>query len=262
MTHFDANPDLLRVLSFNMHAGARADGFGDYLTKAWQHILPSPSKITNLREIASAIAGFDMVCLQEADGGSTRSGFMHQSHQLAMLAGFSTVIDQRNRKVGLKSLPFACSGNSILARRECVAWKEHSLPARLPGRGVLVAQFGELTIFNVHLALTPSAQQIQLEFIAGLINACTSPQVLLMGDFNCTPNSPPLTWFRKHAQLQWLPTGMSFPSWAPQRQIDLIFYRGLKVSNTWILPTLASDHLAVAAEFSKLDRENASNRAQ
>lgn len=248
----ESMPECWRVLSFNMHAGARAAGFRDYVTKAWQHVLPSPGKMVNLREIANAIAGFDVVCLQEADGGSTRSGFMHQSHQLAMLAGFATVIDQRNRKVGLKTLPFACSGNSILAQRVCQSWKEHSLPARLPGRGVLQAQFGELSVFNVHLALTPSAQQIQLEFLAGLINTCASPQVLLMGDFNCTPNSAPIRWFREHAQLQWLPTGMSFPSWSPQRQIDLIFYRGLKVNSTWILPTLASDHLAVAAEFEAL----------
>lgn len=245
----EAVPERLRVLSFNMHAGARAAGFRDYVIKAWQHVLPSPGKLINLQEIAAAITGFDVVCLQEADGGSTRSGFLHQSHQLAMLAGFGTVIDQRNRKVGLKSLPFACSGNSILARRSCQAWQEHALPARLPGRGVLQAQFGALSVFNVHLALTPSAQKIQLEFLAGLINACASPQVVLTGDFNCIPSSPPLRWFREHVQLHWLPTGMSFPSWSPQRQIDLIFYRGLTVRDTWILPTLASDHLAVAAEF-------------
>lgn len=249
MTSPEHTSDLLRVLTFNMHAGARADRFGDYLTKAWQHVLPSPGKTSNLREIATAIAEFDVVCLQEADGGSTRSGFMHQSHQLAKMAAFGTVIDQRNRKVGLKSLPFACSGNSILARQPCLEWKEHSLPARLPGRGVLVGQFGALSVFNVHLALTPTAQQIQLEFLAGLINSCTSAQILLMGDFNCTPTSPPLRWFREHVQLQWLPTEMSFPSWTPQRQIDLIFYRGLKIKKTWILPMLASDHLAVAAEF-------------
>jgi endonuclease/exonuclease/phosphatase family metal-dependent hydrolase len=243
----------LQVVSFNMHAGARADRFSDYLTNAWQHMLPSPGKTSNLAEIADALARFDLVCLQEADGGSTRSGFVHQSQQLALLAKFDTVIDQRNRKVGLKALPFTCSGNSILARAACHVWQDHALPGAVKGRGALAAQIdtpiGALRVINVHLSLTPKAQRAQLNYLQTLIAQDQQP-LLLTGDFNCTPEQAVLQDFLHASALTLAPTPPSFPSWAPKRRIDLMLYRGLKLRKCWALPMLASDHLAVAAEFS------------
>lgn len=238
------------IASFNIQAGARADRYHDYVTKAWQHVLSGPSKSNNLAAIAQAIAEFDLVCLQEADGGSTRSAFVHQAHRLAKLANFGTVLDQRNRKVGLKHLPFSCSGNAVLARLGCNDWKEHALPGTVKGRGVIAASFEGVRVFNLHLSLTASAQRMQLDYIAAQIAliAQTEP-VIVTGDFNATPAAPAVRAFIDKLQLQVAPTAATFPSWAPTRQIDLIMYRGLKLKRSWTLPVLASDHLGVAAEF-------------
>ena len=238
------------IASFNIQAGARADRYHDYVTKAWQHVMFGPSKASNLTAIANAIAEFDLVCLQEADGGSTRSAFVHQAHRLAGLANFGTVLDQRNRKVGLKRLPFSCSGNAVLARQGCSDWKEHSLPGNVKGRGVIAASFEGVRVFNLHLSLTANAQRIQLDYIAEQIAQIPNGEpVIVTGDFNATPEAPAVRAFIESLNLQMAPTAATFPSWAPTRQIDLVLYRGLKLKRSWTLPVLASDHLGVAAEF-------------
>ncbi len=252
MTHPGLNPPAskkrLTLVSFNIQAGARSDRYHDYVTKAWQHILPGPSKTKNINDIAKAIAEFDVVCLQEADGGSVRSGFVHQAHRLAQLAGFATVLDQRNRKVGLKTLPFACSGNAILARLQCGNSREHTLPGAVPGRGAIEASIAGVHIFNLHLSLTANAQRAQLEYLAEHIGGKNGP-LIVAGDFNCSDESPAVRAFVSALKLNIAPVGPSFPSWAPKRRIDLILYRGLELKRAWTLPMLASDHLAVAAEF-------------
>jgi endonuclease/exonuclease/phosphatase family metal-dependent hydrolase len=236
------------VASFNIQAGARSDRYHDYVTKAWQHILPGPSKTENIRAIANAIARFDLVCLQEADGGSTRSGFVHQAHRLAELADFTTVLDQRNRKVGLKALPFACSGNAILARTACENWREHALPGAVQGRGAIEANLTGVNIFNLHLSLTANAQRMQLAYLAEHIAGKSGP-LIVAGDFNCSTESPAVRQFIQALNLSVAEVGPSFPSWAPKRRIDLILYRGLALKKSWALPMLASDHLAVVAQF-------------
>ena len=243
------------LASFNIQAGARADRYHDYVTKAWQHVLSGPSKSSNLAAIATAIAEFDLVCLQEADGGSTRSAFVHQAHRIANLANFGTVLDQRNRKVGLKHLPFSCSGNAVLARQGCSDWQEHALPGTVKGRGVIAASFEGVRVFNLHLSLTANAQRIQLDFIAEQLALIPHAEpVIVTGDFNATPQTPAVRAFVEKLKLDIAPTAATFPSWAPTRQIDLILYRGLKLIRSWTLPVLASDHLGVAAEFSGLNR--------
>jgi endonuclease/exonuclease/phosphatase family metal-dependent hydrolase len=247
----------IKIVSFNIQAGVRADRYGDYLTKSWQHIFPHAEKAQNLSLIAAAVAPFDVVCLQEADGGSMRSGLVHQSRYIAAVAQFPSVLDQRNRQVGFKALPFANSGNAILSRIAPSTWAQHRLPGA--GRGALEATFDLLAathaqpasqcrIFNLHLALTPAAQQAQLAFLAAEISRW--PHALIVtGDFNCTPDSLALQSFLHQTGLQLVDTAPSFPSWAPKRRIDLIAYRGMALKASWMLPMLASDHLGVAAEF-------------
>jgi endonuclease/exonuclease/phosphatase family metal-dependent hydrolase len=229
----------IKIVSFNIQAGVRADRYGDYLTKSWQHIFPHAEKAQNLSLIAAAVAPFDVVCLQEADGGSMRSGLVHQSRYIAAVAQFPSVLDQRNRQVGFKALPFANSGNAILSRIAPSTWAQHRLPGA--GRGALEATFDLL-------AATHAAQQAQLAFLAAEISRW--PHALIVtGDFNCTPDSLALQSFLHQTGLQLVDTAPSFPSWAPKRRIDLIAYRGMALKASWMLPMLASDHLGVAAEF-------------
>ena len=59
----------LRLLTYNMQVGISSRSFRHYLTRSWQHLLPHSGRMDNLDSIAGMLAGFDIVALQEADGG-------------------------------------------------------------------------------------------------------------------------------------------------------------------------------------------------
>ena len=89
----------LRLLSFNIQVGISTEKYRHYLTRGWQHLLPHNGRAGNLQKIGDLLGDFDLVALQEADGGSLRSGFLNQTQYLAESAGFPYWSHQPNRKV-------------------------------------------------------------------------------------------------------------------------------------------------------------------
>ena len=68
----------LNLLSFNIQVGIKTSAYRHYVTKGWKHVLPHESRIKNLKRIADLVSDYDVVSLQEIDGGSIRSGFVNQ----------------------------------------------------------------------------------------------------------------------------------------------------------------------------------------
>ncbi|MCK7577872.1 MAG: hypothetical protein MZV65_20255 [Chromatiales bacterium] len=121
----------LRLLSYNIQSGLTTRKYSQYLTRSWKHLVPVPSRMTNLDGIARILTDYDIVGLQEVDAGSLRSGFVNQVKYLADYAGFEHVFDQANRKIGMISQ----HGNAMLSRIRPAAITEHRLPGLIPGRG-------------------------------------------------------------------------------------------------------------------------------
>jgi endonuclease/exonuclease/phosphatase family metal-dependent hydrolase len=238
----------LRLLSFNMHAGARTDALHDYVVRSWQHVLPDQDKRVHLREIAEVLRDFDVVALQEVDGGSTRSLFLHQAEHLAKLAGFSECIDQRNRLLGFKRFPILHSGNAVLSRVKAQHVELLALPDKLRGRGAIVVQFAQWTLVNVHLSLAPAAQMRQLQFMSDTLKRFNGA-IVIVGDFNCSADHPGVRHLSDALGLHVAPAPPSFPAWNPKRAIDLMLFRGLDLFDVHALPMLASDHLPIAARI-------------
>ncbi len=240
----------LRLASFNIQAGANVRNFREYVTRGWQHVLPHHTKRTNLALIARALVPFDIVGLQEADGGSLRSSFDNQTEVLAEAADFAFWTHQSNRRMA----GVAESSNGVLSRIEPTAVFDHKLPGRIRGRGVLEVRYGSeadgLHVFVAHLSLTPAARHRQLVFIAELLES--APNAVLMGDLNCTAGSPELCWLIDNTVLS-LPGGvapLTFPSWRPQRAIDHILVSpNLKPRKLRALPIDVSDHLPLAVDI-------------
>lgn len=240
----------LKLLSANIQAGARTDRYHHYLTRSLNHVLPHASKRDNLSAIASTASEFDLVGLQESDPGSLRSGFVNQTHYLAELAGFPFWSHQANRRLGR----FATSANALLCRHEPAEVRDYALPGRVPGRGVLWSRFefeqGELVVLIAHLSLGAQSRISQLSFIAELVH--DAPNAVLMGDLNCECTAKELDQFFRRSGMQAPADRLpSYPSWQPKRAIDHILTSpGVEVHKRWLLPTLASDHLALGAEIS------------
>ena len=87
----EAPDQRLRLLSYNIHVGARPSHYGHYVTRAWRHLLPGPGMHATLDQMAEMMQGHDFVAVQEADAGSLRTRFVNQLEYLAKRAGYSGV---------------------------------------------------------------------------------------------------------------------------------------------------------------------------
>jgi len=236
----------LKLLSANIQAGSSTRGYSDYVARSWSHVLPT-NKRGALDQIAKIAGEHDIVGLQESDPGSLRSSFTNQTHYLAERGGFDYWSHQPNRSVG----GVASSANGLLAKLEPVEVSDHPLPGRVRGRGVLLARFGDgddgLVVAGAHLSRGAASRRSQLAFISELLQ--DRKHAVLMGDFNCTPETAEMELLYKRTHLQ--PPDCvvaTFPSWKPARAIDHILVTpGLgNCADHRALPAALSDHLALS----------------
>ncbi|HRD48540.1 MAG: endonuclease/exonuclease/phosphatase family protein [Candidatus Competibacter sp.] len=238
-------PQRVRLLSYNIQSGLTTLKYSQYLTRSWKHLVPVPSRMSNLDGIAQVLADYDIVGLQEVDAGSLRSGFVNQVKYLADSAGFGYVFDQSNRKIGMISQ----HGNAILSRARPDAITEHKLPGLIPGRGMLEVRFGfgpdALHVLILHMALGRRGRLRQIGFLAELVRDYR--HVILMGDLNCDSDSPELAVLLETARLCEPAPGLyTFPSWRPDRQLDHILVSPtIAVERVEVLGCVFSDHLPI-----------------
>jgi endonuclease/exonuclease/phosphatase family metal-dependent hydrolase len=244
-----AGGNRLRLLSYNIQAGAAASRFRHYVTHSWKHVLPHSASLQNLDSIAAIVRDFDIVALQEVDAGSLRSYFINQVEYLAKCAGFPYWYHQTNRNLG-KLGQFS---NGLLSRVIPAEVIDYRLPGVIPGRGAIFVRYGQrdasLVLLLVHLALSRRARLKQLAFLIDLVNEF--PHVVLMGDFNCQLQSREIQTLLAnttlHAPVEDLPT---FPSWRPFRTIDhILITPSLKLSEAKVLHCTFSDHLPVTLDI-------------
>ncbi len=239
----------IRLLTFNIQVGISTGSYRHYLTRSWQHFLPNRKRIENLDRIAALLRNYDVIALQECDGGSLRSGYINQVQYLAEAAGIPYWHQQLNRNLG----QLAQHSNGLLSRYKPLSVEEHKLPGLIPGRGAIVARYGSeedpLVLVMLHLSLSKSAQQKQLGFIQELIS--DYQHVVLMGDLNNHAEQLLCNTPLKHTNLVPLPaTAHSFPSWRPERALDHILVSpSLEIRRSEVVSFPVSDHLPVALDI-------------
>ena len=244
---FPMEPNRLKIISSNIQAGSITRAYSEYVTRSWSHIFHA-GKQGNLDSLAQTFQGFDLVGLQECDPGSMRSGFSNQSDYLAQKANFPHSSHHATRRISR----FAGFGNALLSRLEPSKMEHFTLPSRIPGRGVLLAQFGEgeaaWHVAVTHLSLSAKARRIQIAYLAELLS--DKKRLILMGDFNCDLLAPEMSRLFQCTGLEIpelaLPT---FPSWDAKRPIDHILVGGLKSFNYQTHVAAGSDHLAIALDI-------------
>jgi endonuclease/exonuclease/phosphatase family metal-dependent hydrolase len=238
----------IRLLTYNIQVGISTSSYRHYLTRSWQHVLPHRNRKENLNKIAEMLKKYDVVALQEVDGGSLRSGFVNQVEYLAQEGDFPYWYQQLNRNFG----PLAKHSNGLLSRFRPLYVNEYTLPSLIPGRGVIVAKYGDpkdpIVLVIMHLSLSKAAQNSQLLFIRDLIDGYQ--HVILMGDMNTHAdailhNSP-----LKSAGLVPLPgVSHTFPSWSPEKALDhILVSRSLEIKKAGVVPFPVSDHLPIALD--------------
>jgi len=236
----------LRLLSYNIQAGADTRRYSEYVTHGWKQMLPHKEQRETLDRIAHLLKDYDVVGLQEVDSGSFRSGFIDQTAYLAEHAGFPYWFRQVNRKLG----KLAQHSNGVLSRVQPSVVTEHRLPG-LPGRGAVLMEFQTsekpLGICMMHLALGRRARLRQFSYISDLVSHYS--HLVLMGDFNCGCSSQEFRYLMERTNLQGSSPCdmMTFPSWRPNRKLDHILASpSLRVSKSEVLNYAHSDHLPIS----------------
>ncbi len=241
----------LKLLSFNIQVGIKTSAYRHYLTKGWKHVLPHDARGRNLSKIANVISEYDLVALQEVDGGSIRSGFVNQVEFLSHNAGFPYWYAQTNRDLG----PIARHGNGVLSRIAPRELEDHKLPGRIPGRGAVFLRIpyasDELVVVMLHLSLGRQSRERQLAYIAEQV--AHERQVIIMGDMNTHMSqlleSSPL----KNLDLQPADQGQitpTYPAWEPSHALDhVLVSSNLQVRDYRVLNCRVSDHRPIAVEI-------------
>ena len=238
----------LRVLTFNLQVGISTHAWYQYLTNSWQHLLPHSKRLERLTAIGQFLGHFDLVGLQEVDGGSFRSSNINQIDYLANKAGVPFHYQQLNRNLGR----LAQHSNGLLSRYPPAHVDNHRLPGP-PGRGVMHAQFGEgvdaLHLLVAHLSLGLRAQKRQLDFLCDLMAPWR--HIILVGDLNCTrAELEQHTGLREAMNFDLIPERLSYPAWEPKRALDhILISPTLRAEHAQVLPPMFSDHLPLAADI-------------
>lgn len=237
----------LRLLSFNIQVGISTERYHHYLTRGWQHLLPHQGRAGNLQRIGDLLGDYDIVALQEADGGSVRSGFINQVEHLARMGAFPYWYQQLNRNLGR----FAQHSNGLLSRLRPTLLEDHPLPGPA-GRGAILLRIGEgedaIAVVMMHLALGARTRTRQLAYIRELLGGYRHQ--ILMGDMNTHAVD-----LLEHSPLRDLgllapQVEATFPSWRPQRCLDhILLSPGLELERFQVLAQPISDHLPVAVEI-------------
>jgi len=238
----------LRLISYNIQVGIHSNAYRHYFTRGWQHLLPHPSRTANLDQIAHQIRGYDIVALQEVDGGSIRSNHMNQVEYLAESAHYRYWFQQLNRNLG----KIAQHSNGMLSRFKPNSIEDHKLPGLVPGRGAILMEFGEtsekLMIVLLHLSLGARARTNQLAYINERLQDYR--HIIVMGDLNTETDNllhhSPLCQLGLHTAEG---THHTYPSWRPSYRFDhILLSPSITLNETEVLHPSVSDHLPITME--------------
>jgi endonuclease/exonuclease/phosphatase family metal-dependent hydrolase len=194
----------------------------------------------------------DIVGLVEVDAGSYRSSRKNQAQILADALGHYNLYRSKYGRLSLANLLPVMNkqGNAFLTRNTVTDGHFHYFEKGVK-RLVIELELEDITIFLVHLALSFRARHHQLSDLYSLVKAAKKP-LIVAGDFNTA-------WGDREIRLFLAATGLAkagpddvltFPSWAPKRQLDFILHSPeVKVSSFMTPQVTFSDHLPLVCDF-------------
>jgi endonuclease/exonuclease/phosphatase family metal-dependent hydrolase len=223
-------PSSLTLMTYNLHQSFGMDNKLD------------------MERIASTIvsADPDIIGLQEADAGRVPSLSVDQvlwlSRRLNMHSAYGPSWG-------------STYGVAVLSKYPIIQQRRYLLASAEQQRSCLetTIDLGErtLTFSSVHLGLNTQERERQLDELLVYTANAPAPKVLV-GDFNAHPDSHEIGRVREQfgdsSLLAGIGIGYTSPADAPQETIDYIFVSpDITVLSTEVIPSLASDHLPVAA---------------
>jgi len=237
----------MRFLLYNIRYGT-GGGFqlpwGGYLHRTCRRL----DEITEyIRTLDPDIAG-----LVEVDAGSFRSRRQNQAETIAgELGHFHTYMSKYHAESFAHRIPIMNRQGNAFLTRDTISHEAFHYFEKGVKRLVIELELEHVTVFLVHLALKFRIRQHQLQQLYAMVKETKKPHIVA-GDFNALWGDHEIELFRaatglKNANV----TGeASYPSWAPKRQLDFIFYSpGVEMRRFWIPKVTYSDHLPLVCDF-------------
>jgi endonuclease/exonuclease/phosphatase family metal-dependent hydrolase len=233
----DSPGDTLRILAYNIHHGEGMD------------------QVLDLERIATLIGSVDpdLVALQEVDSATSRTDAVDQAAELGRLTRLEAVFG--------RFMPYqgGAYGMALLSRWPIAGFSNLRLPDGAEPRTALSARVRspktgrELRFVGVHLYRTDEERLAQATRLEELLGGEPLPTVLA-GDFNSLPDSEVM----HHLAESWtvLDKGedhFTFPSYAPDREIDFVLLRPRErfelLGQRLLTEPVASDHRPVVVDL-------------
>jgi len=205
----------------------------------------------------------DVVALQEVDNKARRSGKVDQLAELARLTGMHGVFGKARDYDGGEY------GQAILSRQPIEKLDVHKLTAageQLAPSDERIALFAtikqprplpDLLFIGTHLHHVSDAFRVsEANVLNGLLAetiAKREPAVMVLGDFNATPESKVVVAMRQKWDDPTADAGMTFPADKPVKKIDYVLlpkgHGWTVVSAKVVDEPMASDHRPVVVEL-------------
>jgi endonuclease/exonuclease/phosphatase family metal-dependent hydrolase len=244
-------PDVLRVVTYNIHHGEGIDGKFDLARLAKVMLAAKP----------------DIIAVQEVDQGTQRSSGVDQPAELARLIGMKAVfgrnIDFEGGGYGTLVLT-----NLPIRSHESVKLKSFYAPTNEnpEQRGVQVLELGDedeprLWFLCTHLDYRPpdDERMASAATINKLIQERGDELAIIAGDFNATPDSRVIAEFAKVWRIAGLDRAQDIrtsPGDKPDKWIDYVMCRPAKsweVAEVRVLDeAVASDHRPLLAVLRRI----------
>ncbi|MBN2087912.1 hypothetical protein JW758_06225 [Candidatus Peregrinibacteria bacterium] len=221
-----------------------------YLTKQWRYLW---APIFNAGKIAKSLIKeeIDVLCLAEVDTGSIRNRFFSQVKKISFLLNmpYFTSAPKYHPKSFFKFIPLLRKHHDAIVSRLDGKNVKHYLSF---GTKKLMQEFivNNISIFTVHLSLlSKNIRKKQLKEIGEIMNKCPRSHILC-GDFNIFYGLDEVKSFIKETGMQLVDLPASFPSYKPNRHLDLFFVSpDINIKKSGVIRTESSDHLPVWIEI-------------
>jgi endonuclease/exonuclease/phosphatase family metal-dependent hydrolase len=229
--------DTIIVMAYNIHHGEGMDS------------------VVDLERIARMIADQrpHLVAIQEVDSATERTGRVDQTARLAELTGLEAAFGQ--------FMPYQGGGYgmAVLSRLPILAVDNLRLPDGDEPRTALAIRVRtpraglELRFIGIHFYRTETERLAQAATLFELISGDNTP-VILAGDFNSEPGTAVIESLAQQFRvMDKADDALTFPSWAPEREIDFFMVRPdsrFEVLEHYLLDEpVVSDHRALIARI-------------
>lgn len=231
----------LRVMTYNIHVGVGMD------------------KKLDLQRIADVIntARPDLVGLQEVDRGVKRTEGKDEIVELAAMTrmeyAFAPNLDYQGGKYGVAIL----SRFPIKTTEHLMFENKREVERRGMLRIEVEVEGKRINFVTTHLDYQfEDGRLFETEQMLRFLASAKGP-IIIVADLNDVPSGSAYKLMRTKFEDAWVTSGaktdgFSYPADKPVKRIDHIFFsKGdrMKVKKSWVIETVASDHIPVMAEL-------------